>query len=78
MSGFSGGSFSFSRSSGRGGGFLGHSHSHSGHRAHYGHGGHHRQSRYAPRSHSRGCLGIFLVGAALAAGSVVGLVSLIA
>lgn len=45
---------------------------------HYGRGGHHRPSRHASRSHRRGCLGVFLVGAALAAGSVVGLVSLIA
>lgn len=70
MSGFSGGSFSFSRSSGHRGGFLGGSHS-SGHRGHYRQGGHYRQTR-----RPRGCLGAFLVGAVLACGSFAGLVSL--
>lgn len=99
MSGFSGGSFSFSRSGHRRGGFLGgqvlggrrshssghrggflggalgHSHS-SGHRGGYGRGGHYRQ--VARRRGGLGCLGAFVVGAALAGASLAGLVSLIA
>ncbi|MFC3604228.1 hypothetical protein ACFOLM_14800 [Deinococcus soli (ex Cha et al. 2016)] len=76
MSGFSIGSFSFSRSGhGHRGGFLGHhsrsSHSHGRH--HYGHGGHYRARRRGPL----GCLGVFVVGAALAGGSLLGLVSLL-
>ncbi|ADV66579.1 hypothetical protein [Deinococcus maricopensis] len=67
MSGFSGGSFSFSRSSGRGArGFRGHSHSHShsgGHR--YGHRGH---ARHVVRR--GGCLGAFVVGVAVLSGAV--------
>ncbi|WP_102125697.1 hypothetical protein [Deinococcus planocerae] len=91
MSGHSGGSFSFSHSGGRRGAFgrrshssghrggflggaLGHSHS-SGHRGHYGRGGHYRQTR---RRRGLGCLGVFLVGAALAGGSALGLLTLLA
>ncbi|MBZ9752321.1 hypothetical protein K7W42_15830 [Deinococcus sp. HMF7604] len=71
MSGFSVGSFSFSRSGHRGG-FMRHS-SHSSHkRHHYGAGGHHRQVRRS------GCLGIFVVAALAAGGSLTGLVSLLA
>ena len=88
MSGFSGGSFSFSHSRGqRGFGYRGHSSGHrggflggalggshsSGHRGHYGRGGHYRQ---VARHRGLGCLGVFLVGAALAGGSVLGLLSL--
>lgn len=93
MSGFSGGSFSFghshsrghgrygyrghSHSSGHGAGFLGLGHSHSnGHRGHYGRGGHYRQVVH--RRRGCGCLGMFLIGAALAGGSVTGLLSLLA
>lgn len=66
-----------SHSSGHRGGFLGgvigHSHS-SGHRGHYGAGGHYRQVR----RRGLGCLGVFLVGAALAGGSLAGLLTLLA
>ncbi|BDP40986.1 hypothetical protein DAETH_09550 [Deinococcus aetherius] len=91
MSGFSGGSFSFSHSggrhgafrrrshsSGRRGGFLGGAlgHSHSsGHRGHYAGGGHYRQTR---RRGGLGCLGAFLAGAALTGGSLAGLLTLLA
>ncbi|AHX26520.1 hypothetical protein [Deinococcus deserti] len=91
MSGFSGGGFSFSRSSHGRGGFFAHSrssghrggmvggllgHSHSsGRRGHYVQGGHYRQAK---RRRSGGCLGAFLVTAGLAGAGVMGLVSLIA
>ena len=77
MSSYSGGGFfkrsHSSRSSGRrGGGFLrGHSHS-SDHRGRYAPGGHYRPVRRA------GCLGAVALGAALSAGSVWGLVGLLA
>lgn len=65
-------------SSGHRGGFLGgvmgHSHS-SGHRGRFVTGGHYRQVR---KRSGLGCLGVFLVGAALAGGSVVGLLTLLA
>ncbi|GGK86973.1 hypothetical protein GCM10010844_01900 [Deinococcus radiotolerans] len=44
-----------------------------GHRHQYGHGGHYRARRRGPL----GCLGVFVVGAALAGGSLLGLVSLL-
>lgn len=94
MSGFSGGSFSFghshsshkrrgfgmlgqSHSSGhRRGGFLGGLTSHSsGHRGRYVGGGHYRQAR---RSRGLGCLGAFMVGAALTGGTLAGVLSLLA
>ncbi|MBZ9711711.1 MULTISPECIES: hypothetical protein [Deinococcus] len=71
MSGFSAGSFSFSRS-GHKGGFLGHG-SHSSHKRHgYGHSGHYRTVK-----RSSGCLGAFVFAALAAGGSVAGLVSLL-
>ncbi|WP_295818406.1 hypothetical protein [uncultured Deinococcus sp.] len=87
MSGFSIGSFSFSRSghrrggflrhshsSGHRGGFLGHSHS-SGHRGHYVQSGHYRQVR---RSRGPlGCLGAFVVGMAVVGSAVGGVVRLL-
>ncbi|WP_083922452.1 hypothetical protein [Deinococcus aquatilis] len=75
MSGFSAGSFSFSRSSGRRGGLLGgHSHS-SGRHMGYGHRGHARHR--GRRRGMFGCLGVVLAGV-VALGGVVGLFSLIA
>ncbi|MFC4637282.1 hypothetical protein [Deinococcus hohokamensis] len=90
MSGFSGGGFSFSRSSHGHRGYRGHGHSSghrggmlgglmghshsSGHRGHYGQRGHYRQVR----RRSGGCLGAVLVAAGLAGAGVMGLVSLIA
>ncbi|MBB5375133.1 putative membrane protein [Deinococcus metalli] len=75
MSGFSAGSFSFSRSGHRGG-FLRHSHSHSsGHRGRYVQGGHYRQVR-----HSRGplgCLGAFVVGTVMLGGGVGSVITLL-
>lgn len=82
MSGFSVGSFSFSRSGqrrrgGLAGGLLGHSHSHSsGHRGRYVQGGHYRQVR---RSRGPlGCLGAFLVAALALGGGLLGVVNLLA
>lgn len=78
MSGFSAGSFSFSRS-GRRGGLLGrvHSHSHSsGHRGRYVQGGHYRQVR--GRRGPLGCLGAFVVAALALGGTLAGVVSLLA
>ncbi|KEF34306.1 hypothetical protein RDMS_07840 [Deinococcus sp. RL] len=93
MSGFSGGSFSFGRSHGRGRrgfGMLGHSHSSghrrggflggltshsSGHRGRFVGGGHYRQVR---RSRGLGCLGAWVVGAALTGGTLAGVFVLLA
>ncbi|PNY82478.1 hypothetical protein [Deinococcus koreensis] len=86
MSGFSVGSFSFSRSGhrrrgglagGLAGGLLGHSHSHSsGHRGRYVQGGHYRQVR---RSRGPlGCLGAFVVAALALGGGLLGVVTLLA
>lgn len=76
MSGFSAGSFSFSRSSGKRGGLLGgHSHSSSGHHVGYGRRGHARHR--GRRRGMFGCLGVVLAGV-VALGGVVGLFSLIA
>ncbi|UBV43909.1 hypothetical protein LAJ19_06770 [Deinococcus taeanensis] len=79
MSGFSVGSFSFSRSGhGHRGGVFGHrshsSFSHGHHRTQYGHGGHYRQVR---RRSPLGCMGVFVVGAVAAGGSLAGLITLL-
>ncbi|MFC5848226.1 hypothetical protein [Deinococcus petrolearius] len=84
-----GGFFGHSRSSGhRRGGFIGQGHSSghrgglvggllggssSGRRGRYVQGGH-----YRPQRRGLGCLGVFVVGAALLGGGVAGLVSLVA
>ncbi|MDL2344161.1 hypothetical protein QOL99_08345 [Deinococcus sp. MIMF12] len=86
-------SFGHSHSHGRkrrGFGMLGHSHSSghrgggflggvmggsSGHRGRYARGGHYRQTR---RPRGLGCLGVFLVGAALTGGTLAGVLSLLA
>ncbi|MCP2014835.1 hypothetical protein L1280_001987 [Deinococcus sp. HSC-46F16] len=66
-----------SHSSGhRRGGFLGGLTSHSsGHRGRYVGGGHYRQAR---RPRGLGCLGAFMVGAALTGGTLAGVLSLLA
>ncbi len=53
---------------------MGHSHS-SGRRGHYARGGHYRQ---VARRRGMGCLGVFLVGAALVGSSIAGVLSLLA
>ncbi|GAA0500516.1 hypothetical protein [Deinococcus depolymerans] len=78
MSGFSGGSFSFSRS-GHGGGLGGllggHSRSSfSGGRAHYGRRGHYRQRRGG----CLGCLGVVALVTLTVAGGAAGLLTLLA
>ncbi|MFC4425894.1 hypothetical protein [Deinococcus navajonensis] len=94
MSGFSGGGFSFSRSShghrGHRGGYRGHSHSSGhhggmlggllGHSHSSGHRGHYGQRGHyrQVRHRSGGCLGAVLVAAGLTGAGVVGLVSLLA